>query len=120
MHVSTRTLRFRPLATHWKDVVPRPHTAEAQPLVRKVLLFGSRVRGTERFDSDIDIAVEIQKLPGDSSEWTTFVCERDGLNAALQPLLPMPVQLEWHGGPIETPTVHAGLLESSILVYDAT
>jgi predicted nucleotidyltransferase len=94
--------------------------AETEPLVQKVWLFGSRVRGTERPDSDIDIAIEIQKLPNDSCAWTTFVYEKERLKAAIQARLPMPVQLEWYGGPIETPTIHAGLQESSIVVYEVT
>jgi predicted nucleotidyltransferase len=94
--------------------------AETQPLVLKLWLFGSRVRGTERPDSDIDIAVEIKTRMGDSSAWTTFMFEADCLKASIQALLPMTVQLEWYGGPTETPTIHAGLQASSMLVYEAT
>ncbi|MDO3515185.1 nucleotidyltransferase domain-containing protein [Ralstonia pseudosolanacearum] len=94
--------------------------AETQPLVLKVWLFGSRVRRTERPDSDIDIAVEVETRTGDSSAWTTFIFEADGLTASIQSLLPMKVQLEWYGGPVETPTIHAGLQASSMLVYEAT
>lgn len=92
--------------------------AETQPLLLKVWLFGSRVRGTERPDSDIDIAVEVQTLPGDSSAFTTFMFEKRRLEVAIESILPMSVQLEWYGGPEETPTIHAGLLESSMLIYE--
>ncbi|MBN3826033.1 nucleotidyltransferase domain-containing protein [Burkholderia sp. Ac-20384] len=88
-------------------------------MIRKVWLFGSRVCGTERPDSDIDIAVEIERLAGDSCKWRVFVFERQRLNAAIEALLPMPVQLEWYGGPTETPTIEAGLRDNSILVYQA-
>ncbi|NGM78791.1 nucleotidyltransferase family protein [Burkholderia multivorans] len=104
-------VEIREIVTEW---------AASQPLIRKVWLFGSRVRGTERPDSDIDVAVEVRRLPGDSSEWTTFACERERLSAALQTLFPLPVQLEWYGGADETPTVHAGLQESSMMVYEAS
>ncbi|WP_174425519.1 nucleotidyltransferase family protein [Cupriavidus basilensis] len=93
--------------------------AATQPLVFKAWLFGSRVRGTERPDSDIDIAVEIRTLPGDSDPLVTFMFEADKLSASLQPLLPYHVHLQWYGGPTETPTIHAGLSQSSILVYEA-
>lgn len=92
--------------------------AETQPHVVKVWLFGSRVRGTERPDSDIDIAVEVRRQSGDTSAWTTFIFEKDGLRASIQPLVPVPVQLEWYGGEVETPTIHAALQESSMLVYE--
>jgi predicted nucleotidyltransferase len=94
------------------------HWAAAQPLVRRAWLFGSRVRGTSRVDSDIDVAVEIRKLPGDSSCWTTFVFEGEQLADSLQASLSITLDLQWYGGVTETPTIHAGLQESAILVYE--
>ena len=38
--------------------------ASTQPLIRKAYLFGSRVRGTHRSDSDLDVAVENFLLAG--------------------------------------------------------
>jgi predicted nucleotidyltransferase len=94
--------------------------AAQQPLVTKVWLYGSRVKGTERPDSDIDIAVEIRTLPGDSDASTTFTCEGEKLRASLSSLLePLRVDLQWYGGPTESPNVSAGILESSIPVYQA-
>jgi predicted nucleotidyltransferase len=92
--------------------------AATQPLIVRAWLFGSRVRGTARPDSDIDVAVEIRKLPGDTGARTTFTCEGKGLRISIQPLLAISVDLQWYGGPVETPTVHAGLEESSTLVYE--
>ncbi|MEM5344283.1 nucleotidyltransferase family protein [Paraburkholderia azotifigens] len=92
--------------------------AKTEELLLKVWLFGSRVRGTERSDSDIDIAVEVQTLAGDSSAWTTFMFEKPRLQKAIEALLPMEVQLEWYGGPEETPTIHAALFERSMLIYE--
>lgn len=94
--------------------------AAIQPVIKKIWLFGSRVRGTGREKSDIDIAIEIEKFEGDSDTWTTFVFERDELKESLQLLLPLAVDLQWYGGPQETPRIHSALQESSILVYEAT
>lgn len=93
--------------------------AATQPLIVRVWLFGSRVRGTAHPDSDIDVAVEICRLPGDTDARTTFLFEGNGLKMSIQSLLAISVDLQWYGGPIETPTIHAGLEESSTLIYEA-
>jgi predicted nucleotidyltransferase len=92
--------------------------AEDQALVLRAWLFGSRVRGTSRADSDLDVAIEIRTLPGDSCPFTTFTCEGDKLKHSLQARLSLDLDLHWYGGPVETPTIHAGLQESAILVYE--
>ena len=94
--------------------------AESQTLILRVWIFGSRVRGTARTNSDIDIAVEVLKKPSDSGSFTTFAFERHKLKDLLQFRMTIPVDLQWYGGPIETPTIHAALQESSILVYEAS
>jgi predicted nucleotidyltransferase len=93
--------------------------AEGQPLVLRAWLFGSRVRGNCRVDSDIDVAVEVDTLPGDTEPFASFAFEGDLLKTSLEALLPMAVDLQWYGGQSETPRIHAGLQESSILVYEA-
>jgi len=93
--------------------------AESQPLILKAWIFGSRVRGTSRSDSDVDVAIEVRTLPGDSGPWVTFMCEADKLKGAIQVGLALEVDLQWYGGPVETPTIHAGLQQSSVLVYQA-
>lgn len=94
--------------------------AESQPLILRVWIFGSRVRGTARINSDIDIAVEVLKRPSDSGSFTTFVFERHKLKDTLQFRMTIPVDLQWYGGSIETPIIHAALQKSSILVYEAS
>lgn len=93
--------------------------AASQSLVLKAWIFGSRVRGTSRSDSDVDIAIEVRTLPGDSGPLVTFMFEEDKLKRSLQAVLPLNVDLQWYGGPTETPVIHAGLQQSSVLVYQA-
>jgi predicted nucleotidyltransferase len=93
--------------------------AASQPLVVKAWIFGSRVRGTSRSDSDVDIAIEVRALPGDTEPLATFMYEADSLEQSIQARLPLVVDLQWYGGPVETPIIHAGLQQSSVLVYDA-
>jgi predicted nucleotidyltransferase len=93
--------------------------AASQPLITRAWIFGSRVRGTARTDSDVDVAIEVCALPGDAEPLATFISEADRLRRSIQALLPFKVDLQWHGGPVETPAIHAGLNQSSILVYHA-
>ena len=92
--------------------------AGTQPLVRKAYLFGSRVRGTHRPDSDLDVAVEIFTLPGDSSPFTTWTGEAQRLKASIAGVVPTAIDLDWYGDEVETPRIHAALEQSSVVVYD--
>ena len=89
-----------------------------EPLIVRAFIYGSRVRGTDRLDSDLDVAVELKPLPGDSSELATWMGEARRLKTQLGSVLPVALDLEWHGGPVETPTVHRGLRDGCILVFD--
>jgi predicted nucleotidyltransferase len=91
--------------------------ASTQPLVRKVYLFGSRARGTHRSDSDLDIAVEIFPLTGDSSPLATWIGESDRLEASIAGIVPVIIDLDWYGGEAETPLIHQALDRSSLVVY---
>lgn len=91
--------------------------ASNQPLIRKVYLFGSRVRGDHLNDSDLDVAVEIFKLPGDSGPLATWIGESHRLEASIAEIVPVVVDLEWYGGEAETPTIHKALERSSLVVY---
>lgn len=93
--------------------------AVEHPYIEKAWIFGSRAKGTERPDSDLDIAVSILPMPGDSGPLATWIGESEDLSASLQERLPIAVQLEWYGGPVETPAIHAGLNAGSALVYNA-
>ena len=91
--------------------------ASTQPVVRKVYLFGSRVRGTHRPDSDLDVAVEVFTLPGDSSPFTTWTGEAQRLKVSIAGIVPVNIDLNWYGGAVETARIHAGLEASSIVIY---
>jgi predicted nucleotidyltransferase len=93
--------------------------ASAQPLVRKAYLYGSRVRGTHRSDSDLDVAIEIVSLPGDSGPLATWIGESHRLEASVAGVVPVFVHLEWYGGEQATPRIHKALKRSSLLVYTA-
>lgn len=93
----------------------------AEPLVKRVYLFGSRVRGDHRLTSDIDIAVELDpavfKGVDESEGLATWMHEAKVWREELQKLIPLKVQLERYH-PDQTPTVGKGIERSSQLVYE--
>ena len=91
--------------------------AKSEPLIREAYLFGSRARNDHGPESDVDIAVKINKQSGDGSEYAGWIFEADGLKERIQKLISYPVQLEWYD-PVKTPHVHNGIVESSIKIYD--
>lgn len=95
--------------------------ARRHPLVMRVHIFGSRVRGDHRPDSDIDIAVELDPTQFQGSDESggraTWMFEKAAWKEELQALIPHKVQLErYHEN--QTPTVGRGLTQSSRLIYE--
>ncbi|WP_092411122.1 nucleotidyltransferase family protein [Dokdonella immobilis] len=91
--------------------------AATQPRVSAAYLFGSRVRGTSRENSDLDVAVEIlspKGLPGNFCDWAGLA---DGQRDSLGALLPVSLDLTQYENPKDTPVVHKGLCSGSLLVY---
>jgi predicted nucleotidyltransferase len=95
--------------------------ARSKPLIRRVFLFGSRVRGEEKPDSDLDIAVELDPeyfpAPDESGGIATWMFETTGWKDELQSIVPFAVDLE-QLCPGETPTIESALQQSSRLVYE--
>lgn len=90
-------------------------------MVKRVYVFGSRVRGDNRPDSDIDIAVELDSAAflgvDESGGLATWMFETKGWKEELEKLVPLKVQLERYH-PEQTPTVGKGLARSSQLIYE--
>ena len=89
-----------------------------QPIISRIHLYGSRVKGTHKPDSDIDIAIEIMQSTGDSSPLATWIAEHEKLRQSLIPLLTITPHLEWYANAVETPTIDKALNEASIIVYE--
>jgi uncharacterized protein len=95
--------------------------ARGKPLVKRVYLFGSRIRGDHGPDSDVDIAVELDPAvfrgADGSGGLATWMFETKEWKEELEKLIPLKVQLERYH-PDQTPTVGKGLAQSSQLVYE--
>lgn len=91
--------------------------AASKPIVERVWIFGSRARGTNRPDSDLDVAVQHGLKRGDSNLFTTGLSEPSAWRAELQPKARLTLDIQSYI-PGDTPTVEAGLNESSRLIYE--
>jgi predicted nucleotidyltransferase len=86
-----------------------------QRLIDRVYFFGSRVRGKHKPDSDLDIAVQMIYSDPDTALAHWFF-ESDAWVSHLSGILPIKVDLQLFTHSI-TPTISAGIQESSLLVY---
>lgn len=95
--------------------------ASQYPLIKRVSIFGSRVRGDHRHDSDLDVAIELDPAEYESSDesggWATWMFETSEWKNELQALIPYEIHLEQYCGD-QTPTIRDGLKRSSKLVYE--
>jgi len=85
-------------------------------LIRRAHFFGSRVKGTQRCDSDLDIAIELMPNLDESEGLCTWMGQSDKWRDELSTLLPYKVQLEWNGAG-QTQRIAGALAEASLLVY---
>lgn len=92
--------------------------AKSQPFVRKAYLFGSRIKGTHRPNSDLDVAVELICLPDESDPGVTWHREAKTPRESISKIVPVRVDLVWYGGPVESPCIHIGLQSGYRLAYD--
>lgn len=92
--------------------------ARARPEIVRVVLFGSRVRGDHRSNSDLDVALELEAAGWDAEPFITWTASAPDWRKELEPLLPWPLDLQWHDLAGETPTITAGIQRSHFVVYE--
>lgn len=85
-------------------------------LIRRVFLFGSRVRNAHREDSDLDIAIELI-YPNIDTALAHWSFESDAWKDELQKFVPWRVDLQLLC-PQGTAAIVSGVERSSILIYE--
>lgn len=90
--------------------------ALARPLVQRVYLFGSRVRGDVRAASDLDIAVELDPQQLCDEPTAAWVSSFAAWRSELEARIPLSVDLHLYLGD-GSPLIKAGLQRSHVLAY---
>ena len=90
--------------------------ARKEPLVKRVYIFGSRATSDHREDSDIDIAVEIHRLPGEEGITSAWMDVAAGYREQLSKLFPNPLHLHSLDG--DSPIILDGAYRQGVLVYE--
>lgn len=70
--------------------------AKKHPEIRAVYLFGSRARGDNQPDSDIDLAVRLHQAAGDEEVWATWMFWYRDYQENPDLHLSNPLHLEWY------------------------
>ena len=96
--------------------------SETKPEIGRVWFYGSRVRGEDNEDSDLDIAIEIDMESvknNDFSEFglATFIHNRRRWSEELSSTIPILLDLKQYR-PVDDNKVKEGVERSSILVYE--
>ena len=70
--------------------------AVTETRVRSLTIFGSFYRGNNSIPSEIDVAIETKRPPGDASQdgLATYICDKEEMVAVLQSDLPLPLDLQ--------------------------
>jgi len=99
------------------DVAAIREWAKGEPLIERVWLFGSRIRGDFNSDSDLDIGVEHGTSGGDGDPMATEAFERPRWRRDVQEVVSLPIDL-WGYRPGDTVRVEQSIRECSILIYE--
>jgi uncharacterized protein len=90
--------------------------ASRVPSISRVWIFGSRIKGTHRHDSDLDVAIEIDRNPAENLVTSWFFNSKEW-EPQIEALIPWELDLQWYDLGGETPHVVEYVDEQSVLVY---
>lgn len=99
-----------------KEVLKRiADWAAGEKWIAAVYIFGSRAKGTNRPDSDLDLAVELTVIE-ESEVDGIYIDEARKWREALKPLSPWPVDLDLYH-PKSAPNVHTYVAEGGRQIW---
>lgn len=93
--------------------------ADKEPLVIKAYVFGSRARADHTAESDLDVAVEIIKGPGDGNALGTWIGVGQEMKKRLAEAIPKyKIDLQWSHEEYSK-VVFDGVRKSGFLIYES-
>lgn len=103
------------MLTHLHDII----TNDVPGLSFRIWFYGSRQKGTERIESDLDLAIEMLSPMEDGEALAYWMRFHEGWEVFLSRELKLSVQIELYRGADFTPAMHAALQESAEVIYEA-
>jgi hypothetical protein len=91
--------------------------ARKHPEIRAVYLYGSRARGDNQPDSDIDLAIVLHQQRGDSDTLTTWIFWQAAWKKNPDLRLSQPVDMQWYEKGAGLERVGPGVERDGILLY---
>ena len=70
--------------------------ARGHPFVKRLWIFGSRLKGVQRLDSDLDVALEIDPIGRDEIALTSWIRHSSEWKDELAPLTRYPIDLQFY------------------------
>jgi len=89
--------------------------AKNKAAIRSIYLFGSRVKGTARPDSDLDVAIEVQT--DDEDAFQTYMAHDDRWEAELSSVTSLQVSVQMYH-PVEAPRVYSYVASSGFKAFE--
>lgn len=88
--------------------------ARFQPNIRRVWIYGSRLRGLQSEGSDLNVALEVDPLVGDQEQTLLRESALPKWSLQIQEVSPYPVHMELYG----TANVADDVARCSMLIYE--
>ncbi|WP_376748527.1 nucleotidyltransferase family protein [Stutzerimonas balearica] len=97
--------------------------AENEPTIKRMWIFGSRYKGTNHPESDLDLAVELEWVKGQQLGFcedalSLWVAATPRFANKLKNCCYWKLDLQQYSGIRETPRIHSYLQEASLLIYE--
>ncbi len=91
---------------------------ENHPEIRQIFLYGSRARGDNRDDSDIDLAIVLNRNSGDSDTFTTWIFWHADWIKNRDLSLSRQVDIQWYEKGAGLERVGPGVERDGVLLYE--
>lgn len=99
--------------------------AKKNTIIKKMWVYGSRYKKTNRPDSDLDIAVEVEWVSGKmlglcETTFSLWCAAEPNFKDEMASGCPWKLDLQLNAGEVETPNIHAYIKEASNQFYEKT
>lgn len=97
--------------------------AEKTPVIKRMWIFGSRIKGTETQNSDLDLAIEVEWIEGQmlgvcSDPYSLWMACLPQFENEMQAICPWKLDLQQYIDSNKTSVIHTYLEDASKQIYE--